>query len=325
MSKERLSLNEVKDILLKDDVRTIVSYIGKGLIPEIAYNEKDMSIDAVILADTIGVKDFTEPFISGTEARVILNLPETANIYNFCKKKRINIYRLEDVKGAEYLFRKSDLDKYTGLSFELHPFAIEEIQRKNIMKVISEMFPMISRIFETERGVQILERYLEGETLEEIGRIHDLTRERVRQILGKTILRTRHRTPIVSKWFKVFSKTEYVTMDPEKVLELLERNKNLESENIILRTSLDAELKLSNSEHKSVEEILKKQSILKKPVTELDFSVRALNTLKASDMGTLEAIVKFSEFELLQVKRFGQKSLDEVKDVLALHGLTLKQ
>ena len=320
-----LSLNEVKDILLKDDVRTIVSYIGKGLIPEIAYNEKDMSIDAVILADTIGVKDFTEPFISGTEARVILNLPETANIYNFCKKKRINIYRLEDVKGAEYLFRKSDLDKYTGLSFELHPFAIEEIQRKNIMKVISEMFPMISRIFETERGVQILERYLEGETLEEIGRIHDLTRERVRQILGKTILRTRHRTPIVSKWFKVFSKTEYVTMDPEKVLELLERNKNLESENIILRTSLDAELKLSNSEHKSVEEILKKQSILKKPVTELDFSVRALNTLKASDMGTLEAIVKFSEFELLQVKRFGQKSLDEVKDVLALHGLTLKQ
>ncbi|MCX6754949.1 MAG: hypothetical protein NT068_00210 [Candidatus Nomurabacteria bacterium] len=329
MNKERLSLEEVKNLLLKNDVRTIVSYIGKGWIPEIAYNEKEMSIDAVILAETMGVKDFTEPFIDETEARGILCLPATANIFDFCKKKRINVYRLADIKGVAYLFRKSDLDKYTGLGLELHPFAVEEIQRRNIMSVISEMFPMISRIFETERGVQILERYLEGETLEEIGRIHDLTRERVRQILGKTILRTRHRTPIISKWFKVFSKTEYATLDPEKVLKLLERGKELEKENQTLRISLEAVSRLSNSEVNAelskIEEILKKQSILQKPVVDLDLSVRALNTLRACGMETLADVVNFSELELLQFRNFGKKSLDEVKEMLAFHGLTLKQ
>lgn len=61
------------------------------------------------------------------------------------------------------------------------------------------------------------------------------------------------------------------------------------------------------------------------PIEELDLSVRPYNCLKRAGINTIGDLVQRTEEEIVNVKNFGRKSLDEVKEKLAMHGLTLRQ
>jgi len=61
------------------------------------------------------------------------------------------------------------------------------------------------------------------------------------------------------------------------------------------------------------------------PIEELDLSVRPYNCLKRAGINTIGELVSRTEEEIVNVKNFGRKSLDEVKEKLAVLGLTLKQ
>ncbi len=52
------------------------------------------------------------------------------------------------------------------------------------------------------------------------------------------------------------------------------------------------------------------------PVEELELSVRALNCLKANDVTKIGQLVGMRQDELLTLRNFGQKSLDEIKEKL---------
>ncbi len=52
------------------------------------------------------------------------------------------------------------------------------------------------------------------------------------------------------------------------------------------------------------------------PVEELELSVRALNCLKANDVTKVGQLVAMRQDELLTLRNFGQKSLDEIKEKL---------
>ena len=52
------------------------------------------------------------------------------------------------------------------------------------------------------------------------------------------------------------------------------------------------------------------------PVEELDLSVRAYNCLKANDITTVRQLLSKKEDELLSLRNFGRKSLDEIKEKL---------
>lgn len=65
--------------------------------------------------------------------------------------------------------------------------------------------------------------------------------------------------------------------------------------------------------------------LLKKPVAELELSVRARNCMERLNIRTVGELVAKSEPELLAVKNFGQTSLNEVKQRLAERNLTLRQ
>ena len=52
------------------------------------------------------------------------------------------------------------------------------------------------------------------------------------------------------------------------------------------------------------------------PIEELDLSVRAFNCLKANDIGTVGQLLGKKEEELLSLRNFGRKSLDEIKEKL---------
>jgi DNA-directed RNA polymerase subunit alpha len=56
------------------------------------------------------------------------------------------------------------------------------------------------------------------------------------------------------------------------------------------------------------------------PIEELDLSVRAFNCLKANDITTVGQLLGKKEEELLSLRNFGRKSLDEIKEKLVEKG-----
>lgn len=65
-------------------------------------------------------------------------------------------------------------------------------------------------------------------------------------------------------------------------------------------------------------------SELSMPIEDLDLSVRSYNCLKREGINSLSELVALSETQLMNIRNFGQKSVDEVKEKLTEMGLTLK-
>ena len=63
--------------------------------------------------------------------------------------------------------------------------------------------------------------------------------------------------------------------------------------------------------------------ILLRPVDDLELTVRSANCLKAESIYYIGDLIQRSEVELLKTPNLGKKSLTEIKDVLASHGLSL--
>ena len=60
------------------------------------------------------------------------------------------------------------------------------------------------------------------------------------------------------------------------------------------------------------------------PIEELELGVRSYNCLKRVGIDTIGDLVSKTETELGAIPNFGRKSIEEVKDTLATHGLTLR-
>ena len=63
--------------------------------------------------------------------------------------------------------------------------------------------------------------------------------------------------------------------------------------------------------------------ILLRPVDDLELTVRSANCLKAESIYYIGDLIQRTEVELLKTPNLGKKSLTEIKDVLASHGLSL--
>jgi DNA-directed RNA polymerase subunit alpha len=63
--------------------------------------------------------------------------------------------------------------------------------------------------------------------------------------------------------------------------------------------------------------------ILLRPVDDLELTVRSANCLKAENIYYIGDLIQRTEVELLKTPNLGKKSLTEIKDVLASHGLSM--
>ena len=63
--------------------------------------------------------------------------------------------------------------------------------------------------------------------------------------------------------------------------------------------------------------------VLLRPVDDLDLTVRSANCLKAENIFYIGDLIQRTEVELLRTPNLGKKSLTEIKDILALKGLSL--
>lgn len=74
-------------------------------------------------------------------------------------------------------------------------------------------------------------------------------------------------------------------------------------------------------ERVDVEEIF--EPVLLRPVDDLELTVRSANCLKAENIFYIGDLIQRTEVELLKTPNLGKKSLTEIKDILALKGLSL--
>ena len=65
--------------------------------------------------------------------------------------------------------------------------------------------------------------------------------------------------------------------------------------------------------------------VLAQPIEDMDLTVRSYNCLKREGVTTVGELVQKAEEDLLEIRNFGQKSIDEVKAKLEEMGLSLRQ
>ena len=93
----------------------------------------------------------------------------------------------------------------------------------------------------------------------------------------------------------------------------------------ILKQQLDVFVDLEGAEGDSAaeEENDEIDPKLLRPVDDLELTVRSANCLKAEHIYYIGDLIQRTEVELLKTPNLGKKSLTEIKDVLAQHGLSL--
>lgn len=80
---------------------------------------------------------------------------------------------------------------------------------------------------------------------------------------------------------------------------------------------------LPEEEEEEEEEDKEFLEIIKKPITELELSVRSANCLEAANIKTIGDLIQKSEPQMLKYKNFGKKSLLEIQSILTNMGLQL--
>ena len=106
---------------------------------------------------------------------------------------------------------------------------------------------------------------------------------------------------------------------------LVEIKNMLASKGLRLGQGVDGQLRRNTND--AFEELkgLAPDHVLNKPISSLDLSVRARKALQLLGIGTVGDLAMRTEAELMGVKNFGSTRLDEIKERLELHNLSLRK
>ena len=140
-------------------------------------------------------------------------------------------------------------------------------------------------------------------------------------------------SPIVKVAYHVESTRVEQRTNLDKLIIELETNGTVDPEETIkmaatilhdqLSVFVDFE-KVSEQVVEEVEEPVEEfDPILLRPVDDLELTVRSANCLKAENIFYIGDLIQRTEVELLKTPNLGKKSLTEIKDVLAVKGLSL--
>jgi DNA-directed RNA polymerase sigma subunit (sigma70/sigma32) len=88
-----------------------------------------------------------------------------------------------------------------------------------------------------------------------------------------------------------------------------------------LQDEINSELLEEKNKQESIYKFINDKNLLKS-IEELELSIRTTNCLKNANIKTVIELVQKTEGEVLGIKSFGKKSLDEIKEVLSEMGLS---
>ena len=85
----------------------------------------------------------------------------------------------------------------------------------------------------------------------------------------------------------------------------------------------DAQQEVAATEQPKQED--KTEELKAQPISILDLTTRASNSLKNAEIETIGQLISYSEVDLMEFDKFGKTSLKEIKEKLAAIGLSLKE
>lgn len=140
-------------------------------------------------------------------------------------------------------------------------------------------------------------------------------------------------SPVVKVAYSVESTRVEQRTDLDKLIVELETNGTVDPEETIklaatiLHDQLSVFVDFEKVHEQAAEEAVVEEEtfdpVLLRPVDDLELTVRSANCLKAENIFYIGDLIQRTEVELLKTPNLGKKSLTEIKDILAMKGLSL--
>lgn len=216
-------------------------------------------------------------------------------VLNLCELKRLQKVEKDlDIGEFPYNLIKS-------LEFEVNEVFDKFEERLNAL---------IKRGVLTEREWFVIEKmYKERCILEEIGKMLDVTRERVRQIQMKAIRKLRYR----EKYFLIGDYENLEELAKKEYEKFIEEQKVIWTYESASQFIKEHEMEVKNNP----------TYVMNLTIDELDLSVRSYNCLKRAGIITVEDIVNKEIIGLMKIRNMGRKSLKEIIEVLKKINVTI--
>lgn len=173
---------------------------------------------------------------------------------------------------------------------------------------------VLHTLSERERTV-LKYRFVDLMTYEEVGKLYNITRERIRQVEAKALRKLRH--PSRAKYLKcgVSGIIENIRTDYFNKFADLE-NKLIELINLNTKTA---------SRIVCGAEIRRKHTPTDLKIEDMDLSVRAYNCLKRTGIDNLQQLAKLSYDDLAGIRNLGRKCVGEIIERLKEYGYNIRQ
>ena len=140
-------------------------------------------------------------------------------------------------------------------------------------------------------------------------------------------------SPIVKVAYHIESTRVEQRTNLDKLVIELETNGTVDPEEVIkhaasiLHDQLSVFVDFEKVKDQVLEEVVVEEQsfdpVLLRPVDDLELTVRSANCLKAENIFYIGDLIQRTEVELLRTPNLGKKSLTEIKDILAIKGLSL--
>ncbi|WP_305906389.1 DNA-directed RNA polymerase subunit alpha [Methylomarinum sp. Ch1-1] len=161
----------------------------------------------------------------------------------------------------------------------------------------------------------------------------NVRKERLESIPVGTLMVDASFSPIEKVAYQVDSTRVEQRTNLDKLIIELETNGTVDPEETIklAATILHDQLSVFVDFEKVNEQVIEEEPvnepefdpILLRPVDDLELTVRSANCLKAENIFYIGDLIQRTEVELLKTPNLGKKSLTEIKDILAIKGLSL--
>ena len=168
-------------------------------------------------------------------------------------------------------------------------------------------------LLDEKTATMLFERYKQGMTLDAISKLHNISRERARQIIEKGLRKLRH--PSVVRYVQ-YGVSGVLRMEKTEAAEVARKRATKEHVKKLLDNCTE--------DTGDMDELIEKMNVLDTPIQKLDLSTRSCNGLIRGGCETLGDVLNLSGQQLMALRCIGEKSRKEIISMLEGKGFDCK-
>lgn len=302
---QKITMDELKKLLIINNNRTIDSYVSKKLIPCEYDLDGNTLFDRKQILSILGLKpDNDEPLITSKEAIQILGINHLNKLGSFLKSRKIPHYVIKNEKGMQRYFLRSEIDAALKFSYEWDNDFPDYVARTFFLaETIKFIFntSLISGLTDYEQKL-LDDIIFHKKSLKEKAEEDGVSRERIRQ-----------------KFQLACKKVNFgIRILVQKINNV--KNISLENEKFKIENKILLE-KLNDEQYTEIGHANTLNAYDLK-ITHFDLSVRCLNALKDMEVDTLGRLTEMSRDDVRKYRKVGYKTVQEIDRLLLQNGLT---